>query len=294
MLKYEYRSDTTRLCKWLNIPRSVYYYKPTTGKPGQKASTHTLRKDGTIVPNDVVIEDIKTILSEPFNMYGYETVSIELKQDYSYIINKKKVYRLMDEHKLLLGKVIKTSGKRQFVQHRKINASMPMEHLCLDIKYVWIHGEKRFYYLLSIMDVYSRRILAWLFQKSIRKMDVINLFRTLNQQYGIKNVFIRNDNGSQFIANDVKRYLQSVDAKQEFTHIATPQENAYIESFHSTLQKEVIKRHIFESGYEAKITLIQYYQFYNTKRRHRKLGFITPLQKWNIGLNLNSSVLNPF
>jgi putative transposase len=294
MLKYKYWSDITRLCKWLEIPKSVYYYKPKDGKPGAKVSTHTHRRDGSVVSNEAVVEDIRKILSEPFNMYGYETVSIELKQDYSYIINKKKVYRLMDEHKLLLEKIIKTSGKLQFVQHRKINASKPMEHLCLDIKYVWIHGEKRFYYLLSIMDVYSRRILAWLFQKSIRKMDVINLFRTLNQQYGIKNVFIRNDNGSQFIANDVKRYLQSVDAKQEFTHIATPQENAYIESFHSTLQKEVINRHIFESGYEAKIILIQYYQFYNTKRRHRKLGFITPLQKWNIGLNLNNSILNHF
>ncbi len=70
---------------------------------------------------------------------------------------KKKVYRLMDENNLLLGKVIKTSGKREFVKHRKIEATKPMEHLCLDIKYVWVQGEKRNYYLLSIMDVYSRK-----------------------------------------------------------------------------------------------------------------------------------------
>lgn len=100
-----------------------------------------------------------------------------------------------------------------------------MEHLCLDIKYVWVHGERRNYYLLSIIDGYSRRILRWIFQKSIRKMDVISLFRNLNVQYGIKDVYNRNDNGSQFIANDVKQFLKSVEAKQEFTHIATPQEN---------------------------------------------------------------------
>lgn len=293
-MKYEHRSDISRLSQWLNLPRSIYYYKHKAGSPGAKPSTHTLRLDGSVVSNETVVEHIRSIISEPFNMYGYETVSVELKQTHSYIINKKKVYRLMDEHRLLLGKVIKTTGKRQFVQHRKINASKPMEHLCLDIKYVWVHGEKRFYYLLSIMDVYSRRILAWIFQKSIKKMDVINLFRTLNQQYNIKDVYIRNDNGSQFIANDVKRYLQSVEARQEFTHIATPQENSYIEAFHSILQREVINRHIFESGYEAKITLVEYFQFYNAKRRHRKLGFITPLQKWNIGLNLNEVVLNHF
>lgn len=294
MQKFTSRTDVHRLSRWLNIPRSVYYYKPKAGKPGRRPTTHTLKKDGTIISNTVVIEDIKRILSEPFVMYGYENISMELKEVYEYMINKKKVYRIMDEQNLLLGKVIRTSGKRQFVQQRKINASKPMEHLCLDIKYIWIHGEKRHYYLLSIMDVYSRRILAWLLQKSIRKMDVINLFRQLNQQYGIKDVYIRNDNGSQFIANDVKKYLKSAQAIQEFTHIATPEENSYIEAFHSILQREVVDRFLFESGYEAKMTLVDYFQFYNQKRRHRKLGFISPMQKWNNYVNLNQNDLNHF
>lgn len=292
MKQFLTRTHTVQLCGWLSLPRSVYYYKPSSGKAGVRASQYTLMQDGTVVSNEKVVEDIKLILSEPFVMYGYENVAIELRQTYRYLINKKKVYRLMDEQNLLLGKVIRTSGKRQFVQQRKIEASHPMQHLCLDIKYVWVHGEKRHYYLLSIMDVYSRRILAWLLQKSIRKMDVINLFRTLNQQYSIRNVYVRNDNGSQFIANDVKQFLKSLDAKQEFTHIATPEENAYIEAFHSILQREVIDRFIFESGYEAKITLVEYFLFYNNKRRHRQIGFIPPMQKWNEAVNLNQMNLN--
>ena len=55
-----------------------------------------------------------------------------------------------------------------------------MEYLCLDIKYVWVHGEGRWYYLLSIMDVFSRKILHWIFQKSVRQMDVINMFGWLH------------------------------------------------------------------------------------------------------------------
>lgn len=292
MKQFRNRTDVTSLSRWLDLPRSVYYYRSTNNTPGIKPSTHTLKSDGTLVTNTRVVEDIKMILSEPFVMYGYENVTVELKQNFHYLINKKKVYRLMNEHHLLLGKVIRTSGKREFVKHRKIHASKPMEHLCLDIKYIWVHGEKRHYYLLSIMDVYSRRILAWLLQKSIRKTDVIDLFRTLNQQYSIKGVYIRNDNGSQFIANDVKRFLKSADALQEFTHIATPEENAYIEAFHSIVQREVIDRFIFESGYEAKITFVEYFQFYNNKRRHRKLGFIPPMQKWNDYLNLIQDDLN--
>lgn len=292
--KFIRRGSVTKLSRWTGLARSVYYYKASEGKPGKKPSCHTVKHDGSIVSNSMVVEDIKAILSRPFVMYGYENVAVELKRSCGYHINKKKVYRLMDEENLLLGKVIRSCGKRNFVRHRRINATKAMEHLCLDIKYVWVHGEKRNYYLLSIMDVYSRRILAWLLQKSIRKTDVINLFRLLNNQYGIKGVHIRNDNGSQFIANDVKRFLAGMEAKQEFTHIATPEENSYIEAFHSILQREVIERFIFESGYEAKITLVEYFKFYNTERRHRKLGFITPMQKWEESVENGHTDLNRF
>ncbi len=107
----------------------------------------------------------------------------------------------MHEENLLLGKVIRASGKRKFVQHRKIMASYPMEYLSRDINYVYVHADRRNYYLLTILDVFSRRTVDQIFQKSIRQMDVINACRRIGQQYGIKGVTIRNDNGSQFIAN---------------------------------------------------------------------------------------------
>lgn len=132
----------------------------------------------------------------------------------------------MDEQNLLLGKVIRTSGKRKSVQHRKITASYPMEYLCLDIKYIYVHADRRNYCLLTILDVFYRKMVDQIFQKSIRQMDVINAFRRIQQEYGIKGVTIRNDNGSQFIANSVKLYLRAAEANQEFTHIATPEENA--------------------------------------------------------------------
>lgn len=278
MEQFKNQATVTQLCNWTGLPKSVYYYVPRTGKPGRKASEYTLRA-GRIIFNDQVVESIKNILHGQFNCYGYENVTVELKR-MDYHINKKKVYRLMAENNLLLGKVIKTNGKRQFVQQRKINAERPMEYLCLDIKYIWIHPERRHYYLLSIMDVFSRKIIGWIFQRSIRKMDVINLFRQIDKEHGIKGVTVRNDNGSQFIANDVKNFLRSAEVNQEFTHIATPEENAYIEAFHSILQRELIERYEFQSGYEAKVILQQYMQWYNFKRNHRKLGFITPQQKW--------------
>lgn len=83
-----------------------------------------------------------------------------------------------------------------------------------DIKYIWVQGERKNYYLLSIIDVYSRKILAWVFQRSIRQIDLINLLRQVNLNHELKGVILRNDNGSQFIAHSVRNFLKTSEVKQ--------------------------------------------------------------------------------
>lgn len=281
MIVQSHESITTleNLLSWVDLSRSSFYYKSSDGKRGAKPSVCTFRQDGTLVDDTKVIDQIKGILSQEFCCYGYHNVTDELRE-MGYIINHKKVYRLMKEQNLLLGKVISTSGKRQFVKHRKIEATRPMEYLCLDIKYVWVAGESRNYFLLTVLDVFTRVAIEQIFQKSIRKMDVINIFRRINSAFGIKGVTVRNDNGSQFIANDVKQFLRTAEANQEFTHIATPEENAYIEAFHSIVQREVIDRFEFQGFYESKLTLQAHRDWYNNRRRHAALGTV-PVKKWN-------------
>jgi len=269
-----------QLCKWLSLPRSIYYYQPSGGKKGIPPSQTTRKRDGTCVMNETVVGDIKKVLSGEFVCYGYQNVAAELKS-MDYIINHKKVYRLMDENQLLLGKAIRTQGKREWVKFRKISATKPMEYLCWDIKYVWVPDERRNYYLLSLMDVYSRRILDWIFQGSVRKIDVIKMISRISLIHDLKGVTVRNDNGSQFIANKVRHYLRALEAHQEFTHIATPEENAYIEAFHSILDREVVRRFELASFYEAKLTIGAYMNFYNNKRRHGSLGRRAPVEIWN-------------
>lgn len=276
---YQNFAPVNHLLSWVDIPKSSFYYKATNGKRGAKPSESTRKQGGSVVNNLVVIEDIKEILSQEFCCYGYHNVTDELRA-LDYIINNKKVYRLMDEQNLLLGKVIRSTGKRKFVQHRKIEATRPMEYLCLDIKYVWVAGESRNYYLLTVLDVFTRIALEQIFQKNVRKIDVINIFRRINNKFGIKGVTVRNDNGSQFIANDVKQFLRTAEANQEFTHVATPEENSYIEAFHSIVQREVIDRFEFQSFYEAKSTLEAHREWYNNKRKHKRLGMI-PAKKWS-------------
>ena len=282
MKQYRETISVSALSDWMNFPRSSYYYKPHPGPRGIKPSTTTLCK-GKIVSNQVVIEKIQSILSGPYTAYGYHQTTAELRE-WGYLINDKKVYRLMNENHLLLGKKIKTKGRREFVKFRRIEAKRPLEHLCLDIKYIWVQGEGRWYYQLSIMDIYSRFILIWILQRSVRQYDVIDLMRKLHLMYNLKSVAIRNDNGSQFIAHKVRNYLKLLEARQEFTHVATPEENSYIESFHSIMQRELIDRHQFESYYEAKLHMEKYMWWYNYLRRHEQIGNVTPCKKWAQGM----------
>lgn len=132
--RFSDRAPLQLLMRWLRLPRSTFYYRPHPGIRGMRSSTHT-RHQGALVSNDAVVEQIRALVSGPYNAYGYQSVNDELR-GLGYLINKKKTYRLMDESRLLLGKVIRCSGKRNWVQYRKILANKPMEYLCLDIKYV--------------------------------------------------------------------------------------------------------------------------------------------------------------
>jgi putative transposase len=279
MKRYRHIWPVKDLANWLSIPRRTFYYNPHPGLRGKRPSTETLH-NGSLVSNEIVLSFIRDFFSvETYCNYGYDMMTDELRKS-GFLINKKKTYRLMNEHHLLMGKVIRSSGKRTWVGYRRITAMKPMEYLSLDIKYVWVAGERRWYYLLSVMDIYSRKILTHLFQASIRHTDVIKMFRLLHLRYNLKGVIIRNDNGSQFLANKVRALLTELEARQEFTHVATPEENAYIEAFHSILDRELIQRFEFTSYYDAKRHIERYMLWYNDRRRHRELGRITPNQKW--------------
>jgi transposase InsO family protein len=267
------------LAQWLLIPRRTFYYRAHPGPRGKRPTTHTLHNE-VLVPNEMVLNFVRDFfVAEPYCAYGYDMMTDELRKG-GFIINKKKTYRLMNEHHLLTGKVIRSSGKRKWVTYRRINAVKPMEYLSLDIKYVWVSGEHRWYYLLSIMDIHSRKILTHIFKQSVRHGDVMKMFRMLHLRFNLKGVIIRNDNGSQFLANKLRALLIQLEAQQEFTHVATPEENAYIEAFHSILDRELIQRFEFTSYYDAKQEIERYMLWYNDRRRHREIGRLTPNQMW--------------
>ncbi len=183
----------------------------------------------------------------------------------------------MKIHNLLFNRKIGSIGvPRQFVRFRKIKAERPLEHLCMDNKYIHIHGAQRNALLLTVIDAFSRKVLTHMLRFNIKKGDVIVLLSLLLLEYKIEGITLRNDNGSQFIAGVVRQFLNDKGVNQEFTHVATPEENAYIEALHSNVQREVVERFEFESIYHAQMIFNRYYEWYNNHRKHGTLGRKSP------------------
>ncbi|HMO33710.1 MAG TPA: integrase core domain-containing protein [Lacibacter sp.] len=281
---FEGRESTRTMLGWCGLSHSSYYYRPKAKRPGRRPSTHTLLKDGSLVGNATVVIAIRFLLSEEFMIVtGYHNLTADLRAE-SFIINHKKVYRLMKENRLLCGAVIRGDGeKRRFVRWRVQQPVGPMEQLCMDIKYVYVHADRRNALLSTIQDVFTRKLLAQTIWWHMRKEQVIYLLHRVLQgnTTATTEITIRNDNGSQFIAHAVRECLKEVNVNQEFTHVATPEENSFIEAYHSILERQVLQNTEFSSMGHCMEVLERWKNFYNNRRRHGSLGRKTPQAIWD-------------
>jgi len=270
--------------------RSGYYYRPNGKKPGKHPSQTTLKSNGSLVENSSVVETIKEIISPDFIDYGYDKVTEELHKK-GYVINRKKVYRLMKEWHLLNPKKITPKQLKDYVKFSQPYPSQPFEMLEIDIKYIYIRGDKRNAYLITILDVFTRNALVWDLDYSMKSSQVVTLIDQLIMDYLQpadllkKNILvtIRSDNGSQFIAKTVREHLKENQIFQEFIKPATPEQNGYIESFHSTVEKLVCRKFEFESMAHAKKVFMDFYETYNKRRILKCLLYKTPeefLKEW--------------
>jgi putative transposase len=150
----------------LDLARSTFYYCRKQGryqKRGRPATVETLKEDRiegikikSIVPDTVVVGLIKELLCKEFVCYGYRKTHKALRRE-SYIINHKKVYRLMKEQGLLNKRVLR-GRKVNRVRDRVVEISGPNELWEMDIKYIRIGGENRNAYFLAIIDCFTREV----------------------------------------------------------------------------------------------------------------------------------------
>ena len=133
----------------------------------------------------------------------------------------------------------------------------------------------RAFKILNIIDEYTRECLAMLVARKIRNQDVIDLLFQLFILRGIPE-HIRSDNGPEFTAKAIRKWLNRIGVKTLFIETGSPWENGYIESFNGKLRDELLNREIFTTLEEAKVLIKQWRMEYNRVRPHSSLGYRPP------------------
>lgn len=131
--------------------------------------------------------------------------------------------------------------------------------------------------LLCVLDEYTRECLAIEVGKSLRSQDVILALSRLMRIYG-KPAFIRSDNGGEFTATEVMKWLREQNVGPVYIKPGSPWQNGFVESFNGKLRDECLNREWFVTRREAKILIEQWRQFYNNERPHSALGNRTPAE----------------
>lgn len=268
--------------KWVleicGIGRSSFYYKAREGRAGRPCPGVTKTHKGLWVNDSKVIENIVELLAGEFVDYGHYKTTIHLRDEKGYVINHKKVYRLMKENKLLvLNRQTFNTGKRQWVKELVPDPQTEFTYFEFDIKYIYVQGKRTNAQVLTVLDVFSRWNMGQTVKWNIRQGDVVALFDTIFESYQLpERFYVRNDNGSQFVADSVQQYFRDKNVSQEFTKPATPQQNAHIESYHSVMERAVCKRHELDSLEQACQTMDRFREFYNHRRIHSGVGYTSP------------------
>lgn len=269
------------------ISKHQFYYEPSGRKRGRKPSRATMKQCGEQVvelPNSVVVSEIRSILADPRADHGYRRMWGQLTLN-GYYINHKKVYRLMKQARLLQPKV--EGPSKNYVKYRVVCPEEPLRLMEMDIKMVWLEGLRRYGYVLTIIDVFTRVVLHWDLGLQMRQTDVKRCWKVVIEQHlqphaalgWETNIEVRSDNGPQFCATDLQKFFETNHLMRTFTHPYTPQENGHIESFHAILGKNLQGKSFYDLK-ELREELEEFYPHYNYSRIHGSTLGIPPMTFW--------------
>ena len=216
-------------------------------------------------------EDILALATR-YGRYGYRRITAMLK-DKGWQVNHKRVERIWRKEGL------KVPNKQPKRGRLWLN-----DGSCIRLRpaykdHVWSYdfmtdrtANGRAFKILNIIDEYTRECLASLIARKIRNQDVIDLLFNLFVFRGIPE-HIRSDNGPEFTAKAVRKWLTRLGVKTLFIEPGSPWENGYIESFNGKLRDELLDREIFTTLEEAKVLIEQWRREYNQVRPHSSLGY---------------------
>ena len=168
------------------------------------------------------------------------------------------------------------SNELENILDEQFNPEEPNAVWCSDITYIWTL--KGFVYLICIMDLYARKIIAWTLSRTLETSSVIE---TIDKAKAIRKIdkplVFHSDRGIQFVS---KAFIEATgDMQRSYSKKAYPWDNACIESFHALIKREWLNRFKIRDYDHAYMLVFEYIEaFYNTVRIHSHCGYMSPDQ----------------
>ncbi len=259
-LRRSFRVSERRACRVVEQPRS--------------SQRHISEKE---VGKDAALSRRMITLSRENPRYGYRRIWALLRRE-GWAANKKRVQRLWRETDL---KVPAKERKRRRVGSSENGSS---RRRASRPGHVWSYDfamdsteEGRRLKVMSVVDEYTRECLSLEVERSITAEDVVDTLGRLFVERGAPG-YIRSDNGPEFVAKAVKRWLAVCGVGTLYIEPGSPWENAYSETFVSRMRDELLNREVFANLKEAQVLAGDYREHYNHHRPHGALGYLTPAE----------------
>ncbi len=226
-----------------------------------------------------------TALATRYGRYGYRRITALLLEK-GWIVNHKRVERIWRREGLKVPKKQPKRGRLWLNDGSCIR--LRPEHK----DHVWSYdfvasrtADGRAFKILTILDEYTRECPAILVGRRLTSEDVIDQLFNLFVLRGIPE-HIRSDNGPEFTAKAIRKWLARIGANALFIEPGSPWENGYIESFNGKMRDELLNREIFTTLTEAKVLIAGWRREYNQVRPHSSLGYRPPAPEAKIPITL--------
>ncbi|MGA7645367.1 MAG: IS3 family transposase [Terriglobales bacterium] len=214
-------------------------------------------------------------LAAKYGRYGYRRITVLLR-DAGWQVGKDRVQRIWRREGLKVPQKQRARGRLWLgdgscVRLRPERANHMWSY---DFVKAMTH-DGRALRILVVIDEYTRECLALRVARRLGSLQVIDTLADVMLVRGIPE-HIRSDNGPEFIAGELRKWLGKLGTKTLYIEPGSPWENGYCESFNGKLRDEFLNGEIFYSLKEAQILTERWRVEYNTERPHSALGYRPP------------------
>ena len=220
-------------------------------------------------------QDIMTLAAR-YGRYGYRRITALLQNEYGWRVNHKRVERIWRREGLKVPQKQPKRGRLWLNDGSCIRLRPEHKDHVWSYDFMIEHtANGRAFKILNIIDEYTRESVGVKVERKIKAQDVIDKLFNLFILRGIPE-HIRSDNGPEFTARAVRKWLSRLGVKTLFIERGSPWENGYIESFNGKMRDELLKREVFTTLKEAQVLIEGWRREYNQIRPHSSLGYQPP------------------